>query len=139
MNNTLAALGTQYRWKINALYQAMQSIDTQCAELENNLCQSQAKLQLTQPKPQTILPEQEIARMHWVTNEQQQQAALTRSKQALIEQQTTLEAEHLQLNIALKRLEKYQDKQAITAQQQAAFYHQKSADEWALRRPIRDR
>jgi len=127
MNRSLDALFTKLKWKLHELCNKLLSIQQKIESLEQDLLLNQQKTSNSCAIPTLIMPEKEIARSHFMTLQQQRQAALQSEQKVLIAQQT-------RLNMELKMLEKHQAATLKTQQQQTWLKEQNTSDEWILQR-----
>ena len=76
MNKTLRALMTKLQWQLGELSQQLLPIEQQLAALEHQLFEHQQKITKAYAIPAFILPEREIARLHFMICQQQRQDEL---------------------------------------------------------------
>lgn len=134
MNKTLRALLTQLECQRNALNQQLLAIEQQLLNLEQKCQESQQKISNSCTIPAIILPEQEMARLHFILREQQYQDDWSGQKTALHAQKAVLKSRQIRLNTELKLLEHYQDQQLKQTQRQALLTQQNKSDEWVVQR-----
>jgi len=134
MNKTLRALMTKLQWQLSELSQQLVPLEQQLATLEQQLDENQQKVIKACVIPAFILPEREIARLHFMIHQQQQQDELNTTKTALLSQQATINSQKIRLNIELKMLEKHQEGQLKNKRRQMILTQQNENDEWILQR-----
>lgn len=134
MSKTIRALMTKIQWQISGEQQRLEQLVTEQKALQLQLNDSRARTEQACAQPARLLPEQEMARLNFMMNQQQQQARL----QSQIEER---QAHHRQitekirrLNMELHLLETYQEKQCAKARQSRLNAEQNRADEWCLLR-----
>lgn len=132
MNKTLDALMTKLNWQLSELGQNLLSIEQQLATLEQQCAEIQQNLVKACAISAFIIPEREIARLHYQMHQQIQHDELNNRKSALLAQQATLNAQKIRLNTELKMLEKYQENQLKNTQRQMMLMQQNFSDEWVL-------
>ena len=134
MNKTLHALMTKLQWQLSSLHQQLLTLEQQIATLDKQLNEHQQKMLNACAIPAFILPEREIARLHFMLHQQQLQDGLTTHKNALLSQFATLNSRHTRLNTELRMLEKHQENQLKNQQQKLVLKQQLLIDEWVLQR-----
>ena len=80
------------------------------------------------------MPELEIARVHFVTQQEHHQHELKIKKTALVADQNAFKLQQTRLNTEMKMLEKHQEAKLKTQQQQTLLTQQNNNDEWTLQR-----
>lgn len=134
MSTLLNALFIRLKCQRHELHQRLLSIEQQISILEQKLHEHQQKISNSCIISALILPEQEIARVHFITHQQHQQDELTVSKATLLASQKALKSEDMRLNTELKMLEKHQETKRHIQQQKAVRTAQNNRDEWTLQR-----
>ena len=134
MNNTLNALFTTLKWQLHDVSNKMLSIEQQIVNLEQKLRLNQQKTSNSCTIPAFILPEQEMARSHFLILQQQHQDELMINIAALQSEQLALTLQQNRLNTELKMLEKHQEVKLKTLKQQTLLTEQNNSDEWVLQR-----
>lgn len=132
MSKALNALSSQLSWQLNDLNHHLLAIEQDLEALEQDYQTSQNKIIKASEIPLAILPEQEMARLHYMLHEQQQQDALNARKTALNSEYATLQAKQLRLKTELKRLQHYQERQENIMKQEIQLRQYQQADEWSL-------
>lgn len=134
MNKTLSALMTKLQWQLNELNQQLLVIEQELKHLEQQVQENQQTILNASKTPAYILPEREIAGLHFIMAQQQQQDELKASRTDFLTQQSTFTAKKIRLEMELKMLEKHQENQLKAAYQQALLTEQNNTDEWVLQR-----
>jgi len=134
MNKTLRALMTKIQWQRNELFQQQQALETQGQQIEELLSASQTRTEQACAQPARLLPEQEMARLNFMMNEQQEQARLYSQQQEIQAGQHSLTEKIRRLDTELNMLERYQEKQKEQARHSRVLAEQQRADEWTLLR-----
>lgn len=134
MNRTLTALMIKLSEQLNNTQDQLDKIKEQIQSLQQELQITQEKVQAACTLSGSIQPEQEIARLNFIIQNQQQ-------IDVLVLQKKTLEAHYLQnqerqvrLNSELKMLQHYQEKQQKSTEQKIALSQQQAIDEWVLQK-----
>ncbi len=134
MNKALCALMTKLKWQLNEVQQQMLTLEIQLKQIEERLQENQHNIFNASLPSSFILPEREIAGLHYIMNQQQQQDELKVCKAELLAEQDKLKIRKIRLDTELKMLEKYQDNQLKASQQQALVIQQNTTDEWIVQR-----
>lgn len=132
MSKTLHALMTKLQWQINEILQHVQSLNQSLEQLEKEMQVIQQAIDKAYVIPSVIRPEQEIARLHFIIGQEQQQEKLKGEKNHLISQKNNLENRKNRLNIELKMLERHQEKQSQKKHRDLLTSQQNFSDEWVL-------
>lgn len=134
MNKTLTALMTKIQWQLTGIQQQMQQVNQQITDLDSQLDETQLRITSASVAPRVIVPEREIAGMHFIMGQQQIQDELSASKSELLAQQAQLTTKKLRLETELKMLEKHQNNQLEQQRKQALLTEQNNMDEWIVQR-----
>lgn len=134
MNKTLTALMTKIQWQLAGIQQQLQSLEQQISTLDSQLNAAEQKIAGASRTPQVIIPEREIAGLHFIMGQQQIQDDLKANKSELLAQQTTLNSKKLRLDTELNMLEKHQNNQLEQQRKQALLTEQNNMDEWIVQR-----
>jgi len=132
MNKTLNALSTKLKWQLQALNNKLLLIEQQIAILEQKIDSILQKISSSCSIPTLIIPEQEMARSHFITQQQQHHNELTLNKSALQSEQQALKEKQTHLNIKIKMLDKHQEAQSKSQRHQTMLAEQKNNDEWMI-------
>ena len=130
----MKALLTRLKWQLYDLSQKQLNIEQQLVVLEKKSHSIQQKIISSCIMPALIVPEHEMARSHFMTQQQQQQDELTLSKAGILSNQTALKQQQTRLNMELKMLEKHQEAKLNIQRQHALLTEQNNRDEWTLQR-----
>ena len=133
MNKTLFALISNLEWQLNDLHQEQLILDEQGLKLDKTLQLEHDIWLKASVIYQVILPEQEMARLQFMLNQEQKKDALNEEKKRLLSQQEALTSRKNRLNLELKMLEKYQANQAKVDLHQMIVKQQNATDDWAMR------
>ena len=128
------ALFTKLQWQLQEVCQTLLDLEKEMSVLDKEITDNQQKIFNSCIIPAFILPEQEIARVHFMTLQNKNQEQLHTRKTMLLAEQTTLQREQIRLNTELKMLEKHQNGKLKIQQQQALQTQQNNSDEWILQR-----
>lgn len=134
MNKTLNALSTKLKWTLHGLGNKMFSIEQQDAILEQKIDSTLQKISSSCTMSALIIPEQEIARSLFMTQQHQYYDELMNKKADLQSNKLTLKNQQTRLNMELKMLEKYQKTILKNEQHHARQTSQNNSDEWVLQR-----
>lgn len=134
MSKLLHSLTTKLAWQLNELSHNLHLIEEDILFLKQQLDNSRQKISSTCTIPAFILPEQEMARVHFVRQQLQQQDELKTKKAALLAEKNTLTSQLTRLKTELKMLEKYQEAKHKIQQQHILLTQQNNSDEWVLQR-----
>jgi chromosome segregation ATPase len=134
MNKTLIALMNKLSWQVNEVSQVLQTINDEQGSLQKTHAELQEQLQKACATTVIINPEQEIARLHFIMHKQQEQDHLTLRMKELEAQQAQLKKRKIRLDIELKMLDRYQEKQQEKALENEILLQQNANDEWILQR-----
>ena len=134
MSRTLNALLTQLTWNLHRVYNRLNLVHQDIATVDEELQNNQSVTAQSCFVSNLIIPEQEIARTHFLMRQQQQQHQLATHKETLLSEQQQLLTQQIDLKKAFKRLEKHQDAILKINQQHLERTHQNNSDEWALQR-----
>lgn len=134
MNKTLTALMTKIQWQLSNIQQQLQNVNQQILDLDSQLDETQQRITSASVAPRMIVPEREIAGMHFIMGQQQIQDDLNANKSELLAQQAQLNTKQLRLETELKMLEKHQNNQLELQRKQALLTEQNNMDEWIVQR-----
>lgn len=134
MNKTLSALMTKLQWQLNELTQQLLAIDQDMTLVDEKRQLNLNKLFEASATPKFILPEREIAGLHFIMAQQQQLDDLNNQLTTLQSLHNTLSSKKIRLSTELKMLEKHQANQLKIKAHTAQITEQKKADEWVLHR-----
>lgn len=132
MNKTLCALMTKLQWQLTELDQQLQILEQQRDVMKEQLRENQNSITRASAIPACILPEKEIARLHFMIGESQKQDELITIQAELLSQKNQVISRQIRLNTELKMLEKHQNNQLVQKQRQAVLLEQNNSDEWVL-------
>lgn len=121
----------------NQLNQELLDLKHHLDQLEQTIQSFQAAMSNSQPTIGLILPEQEIARFHFIAKQQQLHNDCMLKKKTIQSNQAALSAQLIEINTQLKQLEKHQKRKQNLKQYQALTTQQKNNDEWAIQRGIK--
>jgi deoxyribodipyrimidine photolyase-like uncharacterized protein len=134
MNKTLIALMTKLKWQINEVEKQLQTIEHEINSFDLQLHDIQQKIINASKTSKYILPEREIAGLHFIISQQTLQEEL---KQKLTEhnfQHKTMNSKKIRLETELKMLEKHQNNQLKMEEKSALLIEQNTIDEWIIQR-----
>lgn len=134
MNKTLKALSTKLKWQLNDLCLQLQTVEQQLAKITKQSLDNRKRIDNACHIPAIIVPEQEIARLHFIISQQQSLDDLKIEQQHLKSKKESLQLRQKRLNIELKMLEKYQLTQRESKHTAALKTQQNDSDEWILQR-----
>ena len=134
MSRTLNALLTQLTWNLHRVYNRLNLVHQNIATVDEELQNNQSVTAESCVVSNLVIPEQEIARTHFLMQQQQQQHQLATHKQTLLSEQQQLLTQQIDLKRAFKRLEKHQEDTFKRNQQHLERTHQNNSDEWVLQR-----
>lgn len=134
MTKMRQALFTQLKWQLHALTQQLHSIEQQLTELDQAIQLIEQTISTSSVIPSMIIPEHEIARVHFIAYQHQKHNELKTNKVPLLEKKTSLTALKIQCNTELKRLEKHQERLLKIEQSQMILTQQNNSDEWTIQR-----
>ncbi len=133
MNQTLQALSSKLSYQLNELNQAIRLITEKITRLEMQFqLGQQIILDANQALTTHLIPEQEMARLHYILSAQQHQDNLHTQQHTLLAERDLLEKKRQRLHIECKQFERYMQAQQNKIQQFKAKIQQHQADEWAL-------
>ncbi len=130
----MKALFTRIKWQQAELSQKLLMIKQQLENMAQKKDAIQLEIANSSAVPALIRPEIEMARVNFITQQQQQQEELTIRKAALLSEHTQLELKQTRLNMELKMLEKHQETRLKKQHQHALLTQQNNLDEWVLQR-----
>lgn len=134
MNKGLTALMTKLTWQCNGIDQELQTLSRQLAAIEQQIQEITARVAKASVSPSVIIPEREIAGLHFIMAQQQQLDQLHSNRTELLSQQDSLLKKKIRLNTELKMLEKYLENQQKDLDKKELTQRQHQADEWVLQR-----
>lgn len=132
MTDALNALSRKLTGQRQILRQKLQSIEQLIANYDQKIQDNQQKILNPCTMSASIQPEQEMARLRFMLNQQTKQESLTSEKKALEQERVLFNARDLRLNRELKMIEKVQQSHLLARQQTAQRTAQHRVDEWAL-------
>lgn len=132
MTKMRQALFTQLEWQLQQLTQQLCSLEQQLTRLDSAIQSCDQAISTSSTIPLSIMPEQEMARIFFVSNQQQKRATLHAEKVSLLDQKASLLALKIQRNINLKRLEKHQERLLKNEHRQMICTQQNERDEWII-------
>lgn len=132
MHKTLDALSKKIAWQVQDLEQQYGIIDRQLQMIDQQVQNLMKTMREANKLPTHIVPEQEIARLHFVLHQQQHHTSLQDQQQRLTREQQTLKSDLTCLKTTLKMLEKYQRNKENSTLKQHLRHVQDQADEWAM-------
>ncbi|MGQ3891452.1 hypothetical protein [Legionella sp. CNM-4043-24] len=134
MSKTIRALMTKIQWQISGEQQRLEQLVTEKKALQLQLNDSRARTEQACAQPARLLPEQEMARLNFMMNQQPQQARLQSQIEERQVHHRQITEKIRRLNMELHLLETYQEKQSAKARQSRLNAEQNRADEWCLLR-----
>lgn len=134
MSKTLNALSIKLKWQLHEHINKMHSIEQQISILEQKINSTLQKISNSCTIPASIVPEQEMARSHFMTQQHHHQDELMNHKNTLQLDWVELKKKQTSLNTTLKRLEKHQEARLKSQQYQLQKKTQNDSDEWTLQR-----
>lgn len=134
MKSTLNALMKKLKWQLNEMEQELSVIGEKLEELKNISHEKDQKIQSASIPSSFILPEREIAGLHFIMKQQQELDDLKAQKAEFLAQKGKLELKKIRLNTELKMIEKHQENQLKINQQESQVQQQNLCDEWILQR-----
>ncbi len=130
----MKALFTRLKWQQAELSQKLLAIEQQLENMAQKMDAIHQEIASSSSVPALIRPEIEMARVNFITQQQQHQDELTIRKTTLLSEHAQLELQQTRLNIELKRLEKHQEARQKNQQRQSLLTQQNNLDEWTLQR-----
>lgn len=130
----MRALLTTLIWQRNQLNQQLLDLECYLDQLEQSIQTFQHTIASSQRTTRLILPEQEIARVHFIAKQQQLKNDCMTKKKVIQSNQAAVSAQLIDVNTQLKRLEKHQTRKQNLKQYQELTTQQKNSDEWAIQR-----
>ncbi|ARG96959.1 hypothetical protein [Legionella micdadei] len=134
MNKTLLALMNKLSWQLNEVKQLSQAVDEEQRTIEKTLDDLHQQIHKAYATPAIINPEQEIARLNFIIQQQQKYDNLSIKNKELNTKLSQLYDRKVRLQIELKMLEKYQEKQRVISIKNDISLQQNANDEWILQR-----
>jgi CO dehydrogenase/acetyl-CoA synthase alpha subunit len=134
MNRTLDAVFKKLQWQLQENRTTMLSLEQHLSGLSSQLQMNQQTIANACTRPTTLLPEQEIARSHFITQQQHYQTELTHNLDRLQMDKNKGQSEQTRLNTKLKMLERHRRTVLKNRQYQARIMEQNNNDEWAILR-----
>ncbi len=128
------ALLTTLTWQRNQLNQQRLELERDLVQLEHHIQTFLHAIANSKSTTALILPEQEMARSHFIAKQQQLQNDCITKKKAIQSHQATVSAQLIEVNTQLKRFEKHQTRKKNLKQYQELTTQQKNSDEWAIQR-----
>ncbi len=130
----MKALFTHLKWQQAELSHQLLTTEQQLENMAQKIDLIQQEIAKSSGVAIFIRPEIEMARVNFITQQQQQQDELTIHKTSLLSEHTQLELQQTRLNIELKMLEKHQEARLKKQHRQSLLTEQNSLDEWILQR-----
>lgn len=132
MNHSLFALTRKITWQLQEIEHQLLAFNQELTNLDQKIQENQQKILISCTIQAFILPEQEIARLNFMLNQQQHQDDYTSQKTRLVSQQELLKARHTGLKKELKMIKKHRNAQLKEKQQQDLIAQQFTSDEWFI-------
>ncbi len=132
MSNTLHALSTKLASQLHNLEHRLLKTREEITHYRQNISTIQQKLATSSSMPAVIIPEQEMAHMHFMMQQQQQQHELQTKILSLQSDEEDLQLEQVRLNTQLKLLERKQSVREQIQHHQTMLKEQHQRDEWVL-------
>ncbi len=137
MNKTLNALMIKLKWQLTEVQQQLAVKLKEINEVDAQLHAIVQRMLKASSTPSVILPEKEIASLHFIMAQQQQHDEHRSNKVALMSEQEKLQTKKIRLDTELRMLEKYQERQLKIRIQQDVSREQYQTDEWIVQRGIK--
>ena len=134
MSRVMNALIKQREWQMRALTQQIMRGEEERSELDQSIKEKQQHIFRSCSMPAFIRPEVEMARMHYWMNQEQARLDLMAKIDALDQQQAALVSKKVELDTALKRLEKHQSRSQEKKRIAMVLTQQNNRDEWIVQR-----
>ena len=134
MSRVMNALIKQREWQKRALTQQIMRGEEDRSELDQSIKEKQQNIFRSCSMPAFIRPEVEMARMHYWMNQEQARLDLMAKIDALDQQQAALVSKKVELDTALKRLEKHQSRSQEKKRIAMVLTQQNNSDEWIVQR-----
>ena len=134
MSRVMNALIKQREWQKRALTQQIMRGEEERSELDQSIKEKQQNIFRSCSMPAFIRPEVEMARMHYWMNQEQARLDLMAKIDALDQQQAALVSKKVELDTALKRLEKHQSRSQEKKRIAMVLTQQNNSDEWIVQR-----
>ncbi len=132
MSHIINALFTCLKWKLHDLTNQQTTLRKKLEHLNHNIKENTQHIRTASAIPKFILPEQEIARSHFLNHQQILLDQLHVQKDSLLSEQTSLINQHIHLKYQQKRLEKHQLTKQHQKKRLLLQKEQNNRDEWAL-------
>lgn len=132
MTPRFRALQTTLSWQQQDDTLRLQTIELQLNRLAEQRRILQQQLNNAFARPNQIIPEQEMARQHYIAHQQDKLNQLTQNEDNLISQQSSLLSAIKTVKTTLKRLERMVIRQQQHNRYQQALRLQTQLDEWII-------